>query len=105
MAVARLSGEILDGVSIDGQTGTTIFYFDLGAQIIVRGRLGASDDTELWSLSNQSRVVRIYRGGRYSSGSVKKANEHERPIGTQVVAARNAKARRAILGTLQQAAV
>jgi hypothetical protein len=105
MAVARLSGEILDGVSIDGRTGATIFYFDLGAQIIVRGRSGASDDSELWSLSNQSRVVTIYRGGRYSSGSVKKSNENELPIGAQVVAARNPKMRRAILGTLQQAAV
>lgn len=105
MAVARLKGEILDAISIDGGTGATRFYFDLGAMLEVRRRR-ASENTELWSLNNPSRVVAIHSGGRYRSGSVKRSLETELPIGTPVlVAARNAKVRRAILGMLRHAAV
>ncbi len=101
MAVARLNGEMLDGVSVDGHTGASVFHFDLGAQIFVRGRLGRSDDTELWSLSSRARVVEIHAGGRYRSGSVKRPMEHEVAIGSQVVVARNARARDAMLGKPQ----
>jgi hypothetical protein len=105
MAVARLNGEILDGVSIDGHTGASLFHFDLGAQLIVRGSLGRANDGELWSLSNRARVVEIRAGGRYRSGSVNRPVEGDLAIGSQVVAARNAKVRDAILGKPQGDAV
>ena len=67
MAVARLSGELLEGIAIHSQTGRTDFFFDLGGHMTVRWpRAHAADkDHELWSLHSRSRFVAVFAGGDY----------------------------------------
>jgi hypothetical protein len=109
MAVARLEGEILDGLTISTRSGATTFYFDLGARLTVRPTGGAPLESELWSLNDRAHVVAIGAGGTYSYGSVKRSPEPTAPIEAAdspfIILARTGKARRAILGMLQTAAV
>ena len=104
VAVARLEGEKLDGLSIAVRSGMTTFYFDLGARLTVRASAGSPAESELWSLNNRAHVVAIASGGLYSYGSVKKSPEPSTPINgaglTWLVVARTAKIRSDILGKL-----
>jgi hypothetical protein len=105
IAVARLGGELLDGLAIDPRTGRTEFFFDLGSRITVRWpRARASvGEAELWSLHNRSRFVAVFAGGRYDTGPLSRAATDPRPIGTSdwLVVARDAKRERGILRKLQ----
>ena len=109
MAVARLHGEKLDGLSISPGNGATTFYFDLGARIIVRPNARSSAESELWSLNDRSHVVAVGPGGMYSYGTVKRSPEPTIPIAAHdseaIVVARTAKVRREILTRLREAAV
>ena len=109
MAVARLGGEKLNGLSIDTRTGAAILYFDLGARIVIRARPDDSGEFSLWSLSNPTRVVEIYADGSYCHGSVSRSLEARLPLAAHgeplLAIARTPKLARTILGLLPVAAV
>ena len=110
MAVARVRGEKLNGLAVEARTGTTTFYFDLGAHIIVRGPAAEDvSDGELWSLNDKRRVVAVLGGGFYETGSVTRgrhAAEHiDAGASGFVIVARSARMRREITRKLQLAAV
>lgn len=95
MAVARLNGEILEGIRMDGASGTTLFLFDLGSRLLVRGGSGAPHGSELWSLNDRSHSVEVYMGGQYACAPVKRAVEQRLPLGPEsVIVARSKAARR-----------
>ena len=102
IAVARLKGEILDGMRIDAHSGDTTFYFDLGGRVVVRGGVGLAPDDELWSMHDRTRFVSVHGGGAYSSGSVKQSEAARIPIAADdtrtFVLARNRRLRRQIAG-------
>ena len=111
MAVARLCGEILNGLIVDSRTGATTFHFDLGARIVVRAQTAPTEpsEDELWSIRNRSRFACVCRGGQYSTDSLEKAATAFSPIGRagagSVIVATGESVRRELLGTLRQAAV
>lgn len=110
VAVARLDGEKLDGITVHARTGTTIFYFDLGARIVVRSPAGYDvSDSELWSINNEHRVVTVLGGGLYETGSVTKATQPAVPIDADasdlIIVARSARLHREIAKKLQLAVV
>jgi hypothetical protein len=109
IAMARLKGEKLEGVSINCRSGMTTFYFDLGARIVARSTAGASKDSEIWSLSSGAWSVSVYAGGSYTSTSVKRSPGKPVPLLPNadglLVFARTDKLRRAILATRPNAAV
>jgi len=108
MAVARLSGELLEGIAIHSQTGRTDFFFDLGGHITVRWpRAHAADkEHELWSLHSRSRFVAVFAGGGYDTGPLSIAGDNPRPVGTSgwLVVARSRRLERSISSTLRGAA-
>jgi hypothetical protein len=83
MAVARLDGEMLEGLAIHPRTGRTEFFFDLGGRLTVRWPSAAApdDEAELWSLHSRSRFVSVFAGGRYDTGPLSGAATNPRPIG------------------------
>lgn len=104
MAVARLSGEKLNGIVIQPRTGSTVFHFDLGARIIARGAHGrAAHEDELWSLHAGSRYVSVHAGGWYATGPISHADTDEtrKDVSELVVIARTAALRRALSGAAQ----
>lgn len=111
MAVARLRGEILNGLIIDPRTSATTFHFDLGARIIVRTQTAPAEpsEEELWSIHNRSRFVYVCRGGQYSTDAVERAPTVFSPIGSAgdgpVIIATDETVRLHLLGTLHPAAV
>ncbi|HKW09119.1 MAG TPA: hypothetical protein VJO33_02000, partial [Gemmatimonadaceae bacterium] len=79
----RLGGEKLEAIRIDPRSGRTQFYFDLGAQIIVRGeRASPFGEYDLWSLHARARgrFVAIHGGGGYRSGSLRGTGDGTHPI-------------------------
>ncbi len=87
IASARLSGERLTGLVIDTSTGSTTFYFDLGAVLAVRrprgwgGEPRGRDDGELWSLMGPGqRHFAVWASGTYIFGSTKKTDPAPRPL-------------------------
>lgn len=105
LSVARLKGEALDGLTVDPRTGATVFYFDLGARLIVRGarRSGSADEDELWSIHSYKRYVSLYAGGQYATGSTISNNDAEMmPIDEPglLVIARTARVRQKLLAAL-----
>jgi len=108
MATARLGGEKLTGLTIDPRTGTTVFYFDLGARLIARAssKGGDASEQELWSVHVNGRYVSIYAGGQYAFGATSAATTETMPInGSEVlVIAKSPAVRRALADTLRRAA-
>jgi hypothetical protein len=106
--VARLKGEKLEGLYVNSRTGMTTFYFDLGGRIVARGNSNAPPDSEIWTISNNSRSVAVYAGGGYTYNSVKASPGDPLPIISNeqgwLVIARTAKLRRDILRTLRNPA-
>ena len=108
MAVARLGGELLDGLAINPGTGQTEFFFDLGGRISVRWPRGRTPEpaAELWSMHSRSRFVAVFAGGQYDTGPLNQATSSPRPVGTSdwLVVARSAKREHGILEKLRTAA-
>ncbi len=108
MAVARLGGELLDGLAIHPRTGRTEFFFDLGGRITVRWprAQGPEPEAELWSMHSTSRFVAVFAGGQYDTGPLRQAATPSKPIGTSdwLVVARSDKRERHILQQLHAAA-
>ena len=109
MAVARLKGEKLEGVAIDPRSGMTAFYFDLGGRIIVRASAVASENSEIWSLSNRRLAVAIHSGGSYTCTPVRGSPGEPTPMATDrtktIVAAHTDQWMRKLLGKPLGAAV
>ncbi len=105
IAVARLDGEKLKALTIDPRTGTTVFYFDLGARLIARGshRSAPADEDELWSVHARARYVSVYARGRYAFGPTSSATTKTMPIGGSepVVISATRRVWRELLGPLR----
>ena len=81
MACARLAGEKLVRVEINGRTGMTTFRFDLGGTLTVSARGPVDDDTdELWTLHARGRYVAVHADGQYETGSTRTARNRRLPI-------------------------
>lgn len=77
----RLGGEKLAAIRIDSHSGRTLFYFDLGAKIVVRGeRVRPFAEYELWSLHARGRFVAVHGGGGYRAGSLRGNGDGTHPI-------------------------
>ena len=106
--MARLEGEMFDGLAVHPRTSQTELFFDLGGRITVRWPRAEAPagEGELWSLHSRSRFVAVYAGGKYDTGPLSRAATNLAPMGASdwLVIARDAQRHRRILGKLLHAA-
>ena len=86
-ACHRLAGEKLEAILIDRLSGRTVFYFDLGSLVTVRGsRVSGFSEFDIWTLHarKRGRFVAIHAGGDYRSGSLRGTGDGTHPISPSV---------------------
>lgn len=82
-ACHRLGGEKVEAILIDRLSGRTLFHFDLGSIVTVRGsRVSGFSEFDIWSLHahKRGRFVAIHAGGGYRSGSLRGIGDGTHPI-------------------------
>lgn len=76
-AVWKLDGQILTNVTVDSESGSTTFDFDLGAKLQVRSWERKSDD-ELWLLYKPDNYVLTVRADGFYTHSLRTENNEEK---------------------------